>query len=206
MTTPTHRNPYVGTGEDGCRRSARIDREEADGLNWRDPRHDELIASAEAWEAQAQLLMLARLGPGPTLAQLRAEVGSERWLAGLALLELSPALRRDAEQYTAWSEGGGRFLPDPESEDGGSIWMPNPVMDWAEWFKNVNDYGRGWSSSEHRLFDLIAGLTVEEERTDLVGVLTGLGSWQEPALRIVVEWATGGNNRDRPGRATVTSN
>lgn len=50
------RLPYVGEGADGCRRSAQIDREEADGL---DRVHDaerilELLSSALRWEAQAE--------------------------------------------------------------------------------------------------------------------------------------------------------
>jgi putative phage-type endonuclease len=48
-----HRIPYVGDGLDGCRRSAQMDREEADGLDLLDPRIDELLASADRWEAQA---------------------------------------------------------------------------------------------------------------------------------------------------------
>lgn len=50
------RVPYVGEGVDGCRRSAQIDREEADGLDLRDPRRVELLASAESWEQRAALL------------------------------------------------------------------------------------------------------------------------------------------------------
>ena len=64
--TPTpcvrYREPYVGEGIDGSLRSAQIDREEADGLYLRDPRHDELLASAESWEQQAE--QLAHQQPG----------------------------------------------------------------------------------------------------------------------------------------------
>lgn len=51
-----HRNPYVGEGADGARRSAEIDRTEADGLDVADPRYSELQASAEAWETQARAI------------------------------------------------------------------------------------------------------------------------------------------------------
>lgn len=69
-----HREPYVGEGADGCYRSAQIDREEADGLDRSDPRHDEVLASAEAWEQQAAQVALRSDGvrrpenerPGPT--------------------------------------------------------------------------------------------------------------------------------------------
>lgn len=54
MMNTTIRIPYVGQGPDGCRQSAQIDREEADTLDRDDPRRDELLASAERWERQAQ--------------------------------------------------------------------------------------------------------------------------------------------------------
>lgn len=53
-----YRTPYVGSGRDGCRRSAQIDREEADGLDLDDPRHAELLASADRWEAQERDIRL----------------------------------------------------------------------------------------------------------------------------------------------------
>lgn len=53
------RRPYVGEGADGCRRSAQIDREEADILDVADSRRAYLHGSAEAWEAQAQRMAAA---------------------------------------------------------------------------------------------------------------------------------------------------
>ena len=53
------RRPYVGEGADGARRSAEIDRTEAEGLAWSDPRRVELLESAARWERQADLLDLA---------------------------------------------------------------------------------------------------------------------------------------------------
>ena len=92
----THdRIPYVGAGEDGARRSARIDREKAETLAWDDRRH-ELLRSADDWEEQAHRQVLARTGPRPDLTELRMSVGSETWLAAIALLDLSPALANDA--------------------------------------------------------------------------------------------------------------
>lgn len=60
MTNPTHRRPYVGEGADGARRSAQIDREEAEGMHpdWSD-RIAACLASAEAWELQAAELDVA---------------------------------------------------------------------------------------------------------------------------------------------------
>jgi hypothetical protein len=53
-----NRVPYVGEGADGCRRSAQIDREEADILDVLDPRLEQLHASAQLWEAQAERITL----------------------------------------------------------------------------------------------------------------------------------------------------
>jgi hypothetical protein len=47
-----HRTPYVGEGADGARRSAEIDRNEADTLDPGD-RRDEVLLSAERWDEQA---------------------------------------------------------------------------------------------------------------------------------------------------------
>ena len=49
-----HRRPYVGLGADAARRSAQIDREEADLYHQDDPRRAELLASAEQWDQQAR--------------------------------------------------------------------------------------------------------------------------------------------------------
>lgn len=66
ITEVVFRVPYVGDGPDGCRRSAQIDREEADTLALDDPRRTARVASAQAWDAQARELELAaRLGVDP---------------------------------------------------------------------------------------------------------------------------------------------
>ena len=52
------RVPYVGEGVDGLRRSAQIDRAEADGLDRANPRRAELLASARRWDTQAAALLL----------------------------------------------------------------------------------------------------------------------------------------------------
>ena len=48
------RNPYVGSGADGARRSAEIDREEMDLLDLDDPRREAIQDSIERWERQAE--------------------------------------------------------------------------------------------------------------------------------------------------------
>ena len=49
------RNPYVGSGADGARRSAQIDQEEADCLPPGEHR-DHCLLSAERWILQAEHL------------------------------------------------------------------------------------------------------------------------------------------------------
>ncbi len=199
----TSRTPYVGSGEDGCRRSARIDRDEADGLSWSDPRREELDLSAERWENEAYQLMLERVGPRPTLAQLRERVGSEEWLAALALLDLSPAVAEDAAGFTAWSRGDGRFTYTGEGDDQVGTFHPGAEMDWEAWVAKVDSAGRGWSSTEMRLFELVAALTVAGRQVSLVGVLDRMGSWEGEVLSVLVQWASGGNNREYPGRVGI---
>ena len=48
------RNPYVGSGADGARRSADIDRDELDILDTDDPRREAIKDSIERWEQQAR--------------------------------------------------------------------------------------------------------------------------------------------------------
>ena len=200
------RRPYVGAGEDGARRSAQMDREEAGTLPSGDPRREQLEYSARAWEDQAHRLVLSRVGPRPDLTEMRMSVGSESWLAAIALLDLSPALANDAARFTEWSRDGGRYSYAGEGESRESTFEPDAEMDWDAWVADVDRAGRGWSSTEARLFELIAALVVDGRQVRLTGVLDALGSWQLPALDILVQWASGGNNRERPGRYRVTSN
>lgn len=68
-----HRTPYVGDGADGARRSAQIDREEADLLPLLDPRIDELLESASRWDQQASELDGA--DPNTTIRTIAANAG-----------------------------------------------------------------------------------------------------------------------------------
>lgn len=81
-TPAGHRNPYVGDGADGARRSAQIDREEADGLDRDDPRYDEVLASAARWDEQARELEAAEAATAPP----PAEEGRAAQLAGVTPL------------------------------------------------------------------------------------------------------------------------
>lgn len=197
------RAPYVGSGEAGCRRSARIDREEADGLSWADERSRsrQLHDSANRWDDQAHRLMLERVGPRPTLDQVRTGVGNEDLLAALALLDLSPAVAGDAARFTEWSRDG-RYIPTTGDVDD-VVLQPDPGLDWEAWVADVDSRGRGWSSTEWRLYDLVAALAADRPM-QLKGVLDGMNSWERDALAVLVQWASGGNNRDLPGRLTIT--
>lgn len=192
------RNPYVGQGEDGCRRSARIDQEEAELLTWSDPRRSELEASAARWDDQAHALMLERLGPRPTLPQVRDSVQNEEWLAALALVELSPGLTAEIAAWCSWSRDSGRWTYDDPNDPDASTFHPHAVVDWQAWAADVDEHGRGWSGTERRTAQLVMALTVGRP-TPLVGVLDSLGSSQDEALDIIAAWVTGGEQKSRPG-------
>lgn len=134
-------------------------------------------------------------------------VGSEEWLTARQLIELSPSLRSEAASWLRTGKG----------------------RDLTDWIHDVDDTGRGWSSTESRLFRVVAALIdpypdadwVEDlpslplyvvkvgddyKRTvPLVYFLEQMGSWEIDVWRILVNWGTGGNNREYPGRATVVA-
>lgn len=66
--TDDHRQPYVGAGADGARRSAQIDRDELDTLDRDDPRRPLIEESATRWDRQAEELEAA----GDRTARLNA--------------------------------------------------------------------------------------------------------------------------------------
>lgn len=109
-----------------------------------------------------------------------AGVGSEEWLAAKAVLDADPRLTvgRDFAQYLDEA--------DP----------------WDAWIASVKEDGRGWSSTEWRQYRIVAALVDYDEVLNLQ-LLAQLGSWGRPILTALVEYASGGNNRDLPGRLTV---
>jgi hypothetical protein len=203
----THRTPYVGTGEDGARRCAERERDQARDLSWSDPRRQELEDSIEQWEKQATELMRERMGPKPTLEKVRDSTGNERVLAALALLlKVCPApLGRDAARFTDWDTVAGTFTYEGEGEDKVCTFHPAAGIDWDAWVADVDERGRGWSSTESRLFEVVAALVVDDRKLALTRVLDYMGSWETDVWRVLVEWGTGGNNRELPGRATVVA-
>ncbi|WP_395695271.1 hypothetical protein [Nocardioides sp.] len=127
-------------------------------------------------------------------------IDGEDWLTAKALIELSPSLQVEAARWVAADR------------------------DLDAWVRHIDDQGRGWSSTERRLFRVVAALLdpapdvidahevpyamqMGEDRVlrgvPLAYFLELMGSWEGDFWRILTTWGTGGNNRDRPGRATV---
>lgn len=135
----------------------------------------------------------------PTWDEYWARVGSEDFLAAKILLELS-SIRYDAEQWLEWHQ-------DKQFDDDGNPagWSdPHPTLDWDAWVADYEETGRGWSSTEHRLFRIVAALVASDERPFPMRETLGyLGSWETEVWRVLVNWGTGGNNREYPGRSTV---
>ena len=137
----------------------------------------------------------------PWWEQYFNSVSNKEWLAAKALLETDPhrVVLRDAAHWILDSEVHGHL-------DESGEWVWELEMDWDAWVYDVEDRGRGWSGTEHRLFALVAAL-VTREPIPLVGVLDMMGSWEADVWRILTEWGTGGDNRRRPGaplRLSVT--
>lgn len=122
----------------------------------------------------------------PTWDELTEEVGSEQWLAAIRLLQLSPQVRNDAGQWLGYDDD-------------------RPTIDWNEWIRDVDEQGRGWSSTERCLFQLVAALVDSERKVQIAGLLDWMGSWQRQVLEVLVEWASGGNNKDRIGSLRVVA-
>lgn len=97
-------------------------------------------------------------------------MGSEESLAAIALLDLSPDTYADAAQFARWSRDSGWYTYEGEGEDQVSTFHPTPVVAWEEWVADVDERGRGWSESGHRLFQLVAFLVVPERPVRLNGV------------------------------------
>lgn len=96
--TTTDRNPYVGEGSDGARRSAAIDRSEADGLN-PGSRRDEVLASAEEWDRQAERLEAAQT----TTNRLEDLPDVDELIAGMDLSDVPEDLREPSRAYARLS-------------------------------------------------------------------------------------------------------
>jgi hypothetical protein len=124
-------------------------------------------------------------------------IDNERLLTARALLDLSSTVREDVARWL-------RTETEPIfNDDGDEVGEEEYVnLDWEGWATDVEVAGRPFSSTEANLAKLIAGL-VADRPVKLAAVLEYTGSWETELWKALVEWGTGGNNRDLPGRATV---
>lgn len=120
----------------------------------------------------------------PSWEALFADAGNKNWLAAKALLELDPhrTVQRDAARWITSSGSDGHLADSGE-------WVWELELDWVAWVADVDERGRGWSSSEHRLFQVVASL-VAGRPFPIAGVLDQLGSWEVGAWRILAAWGT----------------
>ena len=124
-------------------------------------------------------------------------VNSERLLAVRALLDLSGTVRADVAKWL-------NIKRDPMfNDDGEQVGEDEYVnIDWEAWAADFDANGRPFSSTELHLAELVAALAADKP-IKLARVLEYTGSWETELWRVLVDWGTGGNNRDLPGRATV---
>lgn len=134
-----------------------------------------------------------------------ALIGSADMLAAKALIELSDDLKAEAATWLGYDEVP-VYASDAWDAERIGTRRGEPTFPYGEWIADVEMNGRGWCSSAHRLFPIVAALLDPDRAVNLRATLgAGLGSWNTEVWRILTEWGTGGNNRDRAGRARVVS-
>lgn len=118
-------------------------------------------------------------------------------MAAKALLEVDDrrTVQRDAERWLNRSSVSG-------FRDESGEWIWGLELDWEARVTDVDTRGRGWSNTESRLFQLVAALLTGQP-LKIVGVLDLMGSWETNVWRILTDWGTGGDNRQRPGRSAA---
>lgn len=128
-----------------------------------------------------------------------AGIDNERLLAVGALLDLSPTVREDVARWL-------RTEMEPLFDDAGDEVGEQEcvTVDWDGWAADVEAAGRPFSSTEVNLAKLVTALAADRP-LNLAQVLEYTGSWETQLWTVLVEWGTGGNNRDLPGRATLVS-
>ncbi|WP_341925235.1 hypothetical protein [Nocardioides psychrotolerans] len=132
-----------------------------------------------------------------------AHIGSEDMLAAKALIELSGDLASDAVVWLGYQQFPVYASEAWDAERIGTR-RGDPIFLYEEWIADVDAAGRGWCSSADRLFHIVAALLDPERTLNLRATLGyGVGSLETDVWRILTEWGTGGNNRDRAGRLSV---
>jgi hypothetical protein len=123
----------------------------------------------------------------PTWEQYSAHASNEECAAAIAALECDPfrVVLTDAARWLRYSP-----FRDGVYVDG--TFCPDPYLDWDAWVSDVDQRGRGWSSTQWRLYAIAAGLATGRE-FNIVGVLDRLNEWTLPVLQVLVTWSTGGS-------------
>lgn len=128
-------------------------------------------------------------------------VGNEEYLTVRALLELSYDVRVTVAQHLTWVPEETEVYDGEEYTTGG-YWK----LDWDAFAASLDatdDTRPLFSSTGERLARLVAALTTGSEFA--VFDLARMGSWETEVWQILVNWGTGGNNREYPGRAKVVA-
>lgn len=134
-----------------------------------------------------------------------ALIGSEDMLAAKALIELSHDLRSEAATWLGYEQIVVYASEAWDAEPVGTR-QGDPIFLYEEWIADVEGKGRGWCSSAARLFEVVAALLDRDRTLNLRATLaSSMGSWETDVWRILTEWGTGGNNRDRAGRLSVAA-
>ena len=141
----------------------------------------------------------------PRWGQTWARIGSDDMLAAKALIELSGDLKADAVTWLGYEQLP-VYASDAWDAERIGTRQGDPIFLYEEWIADVEGRGRGWCSSAARLFEVVAALLDPDRTLNLrVTLGYGMGSWETDVWRILTEWGTGGNNRDRAGRLTVAA-
>lgn len=133
----------------------------------------------------------------PTWQEYKDRVRNEVLAAAMAVLEVDPyrVVLQDAANWLRYTPvGDGRLV------DG--VFQPDPCLEWGGWAESVDRIGRGWSSTQWRLFEVAAGLATGRE-FNIVGVLDGLNEWTGPVWRVLLAWSAGGTAEEIGGAAAT---
>lgn len=127
----------------------------------------------------------------PAWEEFWSGIDGEDWLTAKKLIELSPALLASCSQWLRYRDVGRDRTAD---------------LDLAGWVADVDESGRGWSTYEFKLYEVVACILEPDRQVSLYRLLDYLGDWTEPVWAALVAWGSGGNNRDRQGKLAVIPN
>lgn len=133
----------------------------------------------------------------PTWDEFTAIRRDNTFSAAIAVLEIDThrQVQHDAARWLFFSDTWHR------GDDGAVRHLP--MLDWQGWAADVDERGRGWSTTTHRLFEVAAALGANRPMR-ITDTFSSMGSWEPEVWRVLVNWGTGGNNRERPGRSATT--